>query len=152
MNSQQQHVADFMRMAGQEVSKTPVNIKLITARNRVVYLLEECEAEYLESVQDDDIVGIADALGDSLYVLLGTANAHGIDLEPIFEEIHRSNMTKLWTWDECKNMKHNEIVTRINSEERCYRVVNKLGKLIKSPSYSPANLAPIIEAQKKNSQ
>jgi predicted HAD superfamily Cof-like phosphohydrolase len=69
---------------------------------------------------------IADGCADLNYVVNGTAVTCGIDLEPIFAEIHRSNMSKLW----------GGIVKK-----------NEFGKVIKSPDYSPANLQPILAAQ-----
>jgi predicted HAD superfamily Cof-like phosphohydrolase len=61
--------------------------------------MEEENNEYLEACMNNDKVEIADALGDQLYVLLGTINTHGMQsiIEPIFEEIHASNMSKLGT-------------------------------------------------------
>ncbi len=60
-------------------------------------LMKEENEEYLEAVQKGDIVEIADALGDMLYILCGTINAHGLQekMAPVFEEIQRSNMSKL---------------------------------------------------------
>lgn len=50
--------------------------------------------EYDEACADGDLVGIADAIADLAYVVIGTAVSHGIDLQPLFDEVHRSNMTK----------------------------------------------------------
>jgi len=60
-------------------------------------LMKEENEEYLEAVHNGDIVEIADALGDMLYILCGTINAHGLHekMAPVFEEIQRSNMSKL---------------------------------------------------------
>ncbi|MDZ4822008.1 MAG: nucleoside triphosphate pyrophosphohydrolase family protein [Flavobacteriales bacterium] len=60
-------------------------------------LMKEENEEYLEAVQRGDIVEIADALGDILYILCGTINAHGLQqkIAEVFEEIQRSNMSKL---------------------------------------------------------
>ncbi len=60
-------------------------------------LMKEENEEYLEAAQNGDIVEIADALGDMLYILCGTINAHGLQavMAPVFEEIQRSNMSKL---------------------------------------------------------
>jgi predicted HAD superfamily Cof-like phosphohydrolase len=60
-------------------------------------LMKEENEEYLEAAQRGDIVEIADALGDMLYILCGTINAHGLQLKiaEVFEEIQRSNMSKL---------------------------------------------------------
>lgn len=61
---------------------------------RITLLREEFE-EYLEGEEQHDIVEIADALGDMVYVIFGTALSYGIDLDAVITEIHRSNMTKL---------------------------------------------------------
>jgi predicted HAD superfamily Cof-like phosphohydrolase len=60
-------------------------------------LMKEENEEYLEAAKNGDIVEIADALGDMLYILCGTINAHGLQLKisDVFEEIQRSNMSKL---------------------------------------------------------
>ena len=60
-------------------------------------LMKEENEEYLEAVQNDDIVEIADALGDMLYILCGTIIEHGLHhkIEAVFDEIQRSNMSKL---------------------------------------------------------
>lgn len=60
-----------------------------------VRLLEEEAGEFAEAVRNRDLVEITDALADMLYVILGTACVSGIDMDPVFEEVHRSNMTKL---------------------------------------------------------
>lgn len=60
-------------------------------------LMKEENEEYLEAAQNDDIVEIADALGDMLYILCGTIIEHGLQdkIEEVFNEIQRSNMSKL---------------------------------------------------------
>jgi predicted HAD superfamily Cof-like phosphohydrolase len=60
-------------------------------------LMKEENEEYWEAAKNGDIVEIADALGDMLYILCGTINAHGLQqvMAPVFEEIQRSNMSKL---------------------------------------------------------
>src|SRR3954464_15948731 len=60
-------------------------------------LMKEENEEYLEAVQNDDVVEIADALGDMLYILCGTIIEHGLQhkIEAVFDEIQRSNMSKL---------------------------------------------------------
>lgn len=60
-------------------------------------LMREENEEYLEAAQQGNLIEIADALGDQLYILLGTALRHGLmdKMEAIFLEIHRSNMSKL---------------------------------------------------------
>lgn len=60
-------------------------------------LMKEENEEYLDACANDDIVEIADALGDQLYILCGTILCHGLQhkIEEVFAEIHRSNMSKL---------------------------------------------------------
>lgn len=67
------------------------------AHRRRVMLVEEELAELRNAGEAEDVVGVADALGDLLYVVYGTAVEYGIDLEPVFAEIHRSNMSKSTT-------------------------------------------------------
>jgi|TARA_B110000285_G_scaffold231243_1_gene299520 predicted HAD superfamily Cof-like phosphohydrolase len=60
-------------------------------------LMKEENEEYLQAAKDEDLVEIGDALGDMLYILCGTIIAHGFQdkMEAIFDEIQRSNMSKL---------------------------------------------------------
>jgi predicted HAD superfamily Cof-like phosphohydrolase len=60
-------------------------------------LMHEENEEYLEAARDGDLVEIADALGDMMYILYGTICKHGLQhrIADIFDEIHRSNMSKL---------------------------------------------------------
>jgi predicted HAD superfamily Cof-like phosphohydrolase len=60
-------------------------------------LMREENEEYFEAVQNNDLVEIADALGDMLYILCGTIIEHGLQhkIEDVFDEIQRSNMSKL---------------------------------------------------------
>ena len=58
-------------------------------------LLTEEFKEYIEAEVDNDIVEIADALADIIYIVCGTALSYGIPLNKVFKEVHRSNMAKL---------------------------------------------------------
>jgi predicted HAD superfamily Cof-like phosphohydrolase len=60
-------------------------------------LIKEENEEYLDACRNGDIVEIADALGDQLYILFGTILKHGLQhkIEEVYDEIHRSNMSKL---------------------------------------------------------
>lgn len=60
-------------------------------------LMKEENEEYLEAAENNDLVEVADALGDMLYILCGTIIEHGMQdkIEDVFNEIHRSNMSKL---------------------------------------------------------
>jgi predicted HAD superfamily Cof-like phosphohydrolase len=59
--------------------------------------MKEENEEYLEAVQNDNLIEIADALGDMMYILCGTIIEHGLQhkIEAVFDEIQRSNMSKL---------------------------------------------------------
>lgn len=60
-------------------------------------LMKEENEEYLEAAQNNDLVEVADALGDMLYILCGTILSHGMQdkITEVFQEIQRSNMSKL---------------------------------------------------------
>ena len=74
-------------------------IQLINERDYTLRynLIKEENEEYLEACKNGDIVEIADALGDQLYILFGTILKHGLQhkIEEVYDEIHRSNMSKL---------------------------------------------------------
>ena len=78
------------------------NYKAVAKLDKEIFLLRhrlmhEENEEYLEACENGDLVEIADALGDMMYILCGTILAHGLqdNIEEIFEEIQRSNMSKL---------------------------------------------------------
>ncbi|QSW88017.1 MULTISPECIES: nucleoside triphosphate pyrophosphohydrolase family protein [Flavobacterium] len=78
-------------------SHTPI-ADLGATKNLLRYnLMKEENEEYLEAVQNNDLVEIADALGDMMYILCGTIIEHGLQdkIEAVFDEIQRSNMSKL---------------------------------------------------------
>ena len=84
-----------------EIFLHPVSNEPTTTVNEILrykLMLEE-NLEYLEAATEKDLVGIADALGDQLYILCGTILAHGMQdiITKVFDEIHDSNMTKLGT-------------------------------------------------------
>jgi predicted HAD superfamily Cof-like phosphohydrolase len=97
MNDQLAQVLEFHRTFSCHIEELPtaaIPPEIVDVRAR---LFEEELGEYRQAAQQGDIVGIADALSDMLYVLLGTYVAHGLrDLaEELFVEVHRSNMSKL---------------------------------------------------------
>lgn len=94
MDKQQQAVHEWHKRVGHPAADHPVNIDLETARFRTKLLIEEGVTEYLDAVKNGDIVEIGDALGDALWILRGTASAHGISLERIFDIIVTSNFSK----------------------------------------------------------
>ena len=89
-------------------------------------MLEENE-EYLKAVQENDLTEIADALGDILYILCGTIIEHGLQhkIEAIFDEIQRSNMSKLGA-----------------DGQPIYR---EDGKVIKGPNFSEPDFTTILK-------
>lgn len=97
MQKQLNAVKEFHTAFGLGVSETPKG-NLGEAINMLRYnLMKEENEEYLEAVQNDDKTEIADALGDMLYILCGTIIEHGLQhkIEEVFDEIQRSNMSKL---------------------------------------------------------
>lgn len=90
-------------------------------------LMWEENEEYLEAAEQGDLVEVADALGDMLYILCGTILSHGLEgkMAEVFEEIQRSNMSKL---DKDGNAIYRED-----------------GKVLKSDLYSKPDLASILE-------
>jgi predicted HAD superfamily Cof-like phosphohydrolase len=97
MQKQLDAVKLFHTTYGLGVSET-MKADLGTQKNNLRFdLMKEENEEYLEAVQNNDIVEIADALGDMLYILCGTILEHGLQhkIEAVFNEIQRSNMSKL---------------------------------------------------------
>ena len=92
-------------------------------------LMKEENEEYLEAANNDDLVEVADALGDMLYILCGTIIEHGLQhkIEEVFNEIQRSNMSKLG--------KNGEPIYRED------------GKVLKGPNYFKPNIAAILETK-----
>ena len=90
-------VKKFHEVFGLEYHTSPtvaVSEKIIALRHR---LMQEENDEYLEAATDGNLELVADALGDKLYILCGTILAHGLQhkITEVFNEIHRSNMSKL---------------------------------------------------------
>lgn len=102
MRIAQEKVELFMRRLDESCPPTPELGNLEEGIRRGDFIQEELD-EYRHALATGGLVEIADALGDLLYVILGTGVHHGIDLQPIFDEIHRSNMTK--TPEETKTIK-----------------------------------------------
>lgn len=90
-------------------------------------LMDEENKEYLEAATNNDLIEVADALGDMLYILCGTILEHGMQhkIEEVFEEIQRSNMSKLGA-----------------DGKPIYR---EDGKVLKGPNYSKPNIQDILD-------
>ena len=85
-------VGDFMETFGQKVETQ--NLARLDRELRVDLIEEEVE-ELVEAIANKDMVEIADALTDILYVVYGAGHAFGIDLDECFTEVHASNMSKI---------------------------------------------------------
>lgn len=97
MKKQLEAVALFHKTYGLSISNV-MKANLGDQKNKLRFeLMKEENEEYLEAVENEDIVEIADALGDMLYILCGTILEHGLQhkIEQVFDEIQRSNMSKL---------------------------------------------------------
>jgi len=90
-------------------------------------LMQEENEEYLEAAKNDDLVEVADALGDMLYILCGTIIEHGMQykISTVFNEIQRSNMSKLG--------------------EDGKPIYREDGKVMKGPNYFKPNIAEILD-------
>jgi predicted HAD superfamily Cof-like phosphohydrolase len=103
-------------------------IKLIDENDYMLRfnLIKEENEEYLEACKNNDIIEIADALGDQLYILFGTILKHGLEhkIEDVYDEIHRSNMSKL--------------------DENGKPIYREDGKVLKSNLYFKPNIKKIL--------
>lgn len=127
MQKQLNVVKEFHTIFGLGVSEI-LKSDLGESKNKLRFnLMKEENEEYLEAVQNKDSVAIADALGDMLYVLCGTIIEHGLQdkIEAIFDEIQRSNMSKL---DATGNPIYRED-----------------GKIMKGPHYSKPDFTEILK-------
>ena len=87
-------VGDFMEAFGQTVEIDPTWPDFNTRDLRLELISEEF-SELCQAMEDRDMVQIADALTDLLYVVYGAGHSFGIDLDECFQEVHSSNMSKL---------------------------------------------------------
>ena len=87
-------VRDFHQAFGQRIGDKP-ELPDENERKLRVKLLREEFREYLDGESFNDLVEVADALADIIYIACGTAVSYGIPLDDVFAEVHRSNMAKL---------------------------------------------------------
>lgn len=120
----QSMVKEFHRVFDILIQRTP---GVIDERTRVLRerLIHEEFEELKEAMGAQDLTAIAKELADLLYVVYGTAVSYGIDMEPVFREVHRSNMSK------------------VGGHKR------EDGKWVKPATYSPARIEPIVAAQQQ---
>ncbi len=93
MGPEQCMVIEFHQKYGAPIQETPRQISVKDRLRRARLICAEA-AEFLEAADKDDFVEMVDALADLLVVTYGAAVEMGVDLEPIFAEVHRSNMSK----------------------------------------------------------
>lgn len=117
------HVEDFMTSFGQEVKTEPDHPDEATQQLRIELIEEELN-ELKEAVEENNIVAIADALTDILYVTYGAGHAYGMNLDACFAEVQRSNMSKLG--------------------EDGKPIYREDGKVLKGPNYSEPNLYEVL--------
>jgi predicted HAD superfamily Cof-like phosphohydrolase len=122
MIHEQELVADFHKAFDIPSNDIPTNPDNSVKIRRLNLIAEEV-CELFDAIVENDLVKVADGLADVLYVVYGTAVEYGIDLDPVFEEVHRSNMTK------------------IGGEKR------EDGKVLKPENFSPPDIANIIKQQ-----
>ena len=94
MSSNFEKVKNFMEVFGQEVKSSPEFPNEDIQKLRVELIYEEL-GELQEAIRNNDMVEVADALTDILYVTYGAGHAFGIDLDACFDEVQKSNMSKL---------------------------------------------------------
>ena len=119
-------VMDFMNNFKQEVKYNP-EFPDEKVQKLSISLIEEELEELKEAIENKDVVEVADALTDILYVTYGAGHAFGIDLDTCFTEVHRSNMSKLGI-----------------DGKPIYR---EDGKVLKGRGYTPPQLARIIQSK-----
>ena len=113
----------FMRTFGQEIKKKS-SLSSDNINNLRINLIEEELNEFKEAIKKKDLKEVADALTDILYVTYGAGHAFGINLDICFEEVQKSNMSKLG-----KDGKP---------------IYNKSGKVMKGPNYFKPNLSKFL--------
>ena len=124
MNLEQHMVKEFHESFDSVINNKPIIVDVERYLLRMSLMDEELD-ELKTAMDMQNIVEIADGLADLLYVVHGTAVSYGLDMEPIFKEVHRSNMTK------------------VGGHKR------EDGRWIRPPTYSPKNLNPLIEEMSK---
>ena len=113
----------FMKTYGQEVKDKAGFSDANTNKLRIDLIKEELE-ELTEAMQDENLLEVADALTDILYVTYGAGHAFGIDLDKCFEEVQNSNMSKLG--------------------EDGKPIYNEAGKVMKGPNYFKPDLSKYL--------
>ena len=116
-------VGIFMKTFGQEVKDRPSFSTDKINKLRIDLIKEELE-ELTEAMKNNDLLEVADALTDILYVTYGAGHAFGIDLDKCFQEVQNSNMSKL--------------------DENEKPIYNQFGKVMKGPNYFKPDLSKFV--------
>ena len=116
-------VGNFMKTFGQEVKTKPSFSSDKINKLRIDLIKEELD-ELQEAMKNNDLLEVADALTDILYVTYGAGHAFGIDLDKCFDEVQNSNMSKLGE----------------NGEP----IYNEFGKVMKGPNYFKPDLSKFV--------
>ena len=116
-------VGTFMKTFGQEVKNKPSFSTDKINRLRINLIKEELD-ELQEAMKNNDLLEVADALTDILYVTYGAGHAFGIDLDKCFDEVQNSNMSKLG--------------------ENGKPIYNDAGKVMKGPKYFKPDLSKFV--------
>ena len=116
-------VGTFMKTFGQEVKSKPSFSSHKINKLRIDLIKEELD-ELQEAMKNNDLLEVADALTDILYVTYGAGHAFGIDLDKCFEEVQNSNMSKL--------------------DENGKPIYNESGKVMKGPNYFKPDLSKFV--------
>ncbi len=125
MTSEQAMVEAFHDKFEALVQRIPTDVNEDTKRLRIRLIQEEFD-ELKEAMAAGDLAAVAKEMADLLYVTYGTAVSYGIDMEPIFQEVHRSNLSKVGGYKRAD------------------------GKWVKPLTYSPADVASILETQQEH--
>lgn len=125
MKKQLQQLWDFQKAYNQARNSKPTLLEADDYYLRYRLGKEEL-VEYLDACNNDDLVEVTDALADQLYILLGTMVAHGMTdiIEDVFDEVHRSNMSKLG--------------------EDGKPIYREDGKVLKGPNFSKPNIGQFL--------
>ena len=116
-------VGIFMKTFGQEVKSKPSFSTDKINKLRIDLIKEELD-ELKEAMNNNDLLEVADALTDILYVTYGAGHAFGINLDKCFDEVQNSNMSKL--------------------DEKGNPIYNESGKVMKGPNYFKPNLSKFV--------
>jgi len=188
MNKMQEQVSEFHKAFGVPVNTTPTipSFERLTLRCKLILeeAIEFCNACGVDvrildnhdatqrsnlcmstitfgkyAISQPDMKEIADASTDLKYVTFGSDIELGLDSEQLFDEVQRSNMSKLWTTFEMnESLKERDeydftamrlLPENCDWDDRAYSCKRKDGKIIKSPSYSPANIQSVLDQMMK---